>query len=164
VAHEKARHLRAKVSALIAEKLSPERIRRATLIERLTVRRLPWVWLERINSYLALTGKVCTVVWVAFVGSAALGVDWKDVVEHAVNSGKPVKGAVALALLIPTLLFVVMRSAVGFGRWRVQRELWRRDVERLSSQRAPAPEAAPPPPAAQPSAPGEEPRPRAARP
>ena len=161
--HVDTSRLRAKLGSLIAEKLSPERVRRATLIERLTVRRLPWVWLERANRWLALTGKVCTVVWIAFVSSAVLGVDWKDVVEHAVNSGKPVKGAVALALLLPTLLFVVMRSAVGFGRWRVQRELWRRDVERLSSQRAPAPEAAPPPPGGQPSAPAEEHRPRAAR-
>ena len=30
--------------------------------------------------------------------------------------------------------FLVARSALGFARWRLQRELWRRDVERLGSQ------------------------------
>ena len=159
MANENPRPLRAKLSAALAERLSPERIRRATLIERLTVRRLPWVWVERLNRDLAIAGKVATAVWVAFVGSAVLGVDWKEVVEHAVNSGKPVKGAVALALLIPTLIFLVARSALGFARWRLQRELWRRDVERLSS-RAPAPS----PPAAPSSARAEDRPPRAARP
>jgi hypothetical protein len=166
MAHEKARPLRARLGALLAERLSPERIRRATLIERLTVRRLDWVWLERSNRWLALLGKVCTVVWIAFFASAVLGVDWRSVVEHAVNSGRPVKNAVAVAILVPTLLFVAIRSAVGYCRWRIQRELWRRDVERLSSQgpaRAPAP-APPPAPAAPPSAPAEEHPPRATRP
>ena len=31
------------------------------------------------------------------------------------------------------LLFLVARSAIGFARWRLQRELWRRDVERLEA-------------------------------
>src|SRR5262245_45100544 len=127
------------MGALLAERLSPERIRRATLIERLTVRRLPDEWVRRLNSYLALTGKVCTAVWVAFVATVVLGVDWKSTVDHAFNSGKPVKAAIVIVLLVPTLFFVALRSTVGFGRWRLQRELWRRDVERLSSQRAPAP-------------------------
>jgi hypothetical protein len=135
VARVQTRQLRARLGALLADRLSPERIRRATLIERLTVRRLPWIWVERLNSYLALAGKVCTVVWAAFLASAVLGVDWRSVVESAVNSGKPVKDAIAIAILAPTLLFVAARSAIGFGRWRLQRELWRRDVERLSSQR-----------------------------
>jgi hypothetical protein len=48
-----------------------------------------------------------------------------------VNSGRPVQGALALAIVIPTLVFVAARSLIGFGRWRLQRELWRRDVARL---------------------------------
>jgi hypothetical protein len=47
------------------------------------------------------------------------------------DSGKPVEGAIALAIIVPTLLFVAARSLLGFARWRIQRELWRRDVARL---------------------------------
>jgi hypothetical protein len=36
-----------------------------------------------------------------------------------------------VAIIVPTLLFVAARSAIGFARWRLQRELWRRDVARL---------------------------------
>jgi hypothetical protein len=72
---------------------------------------------------------------VAFVASVVLGVDWKGVVEGAVNSGKPVKGAVVLAIIVPTLLFVAARSLIGFARWRLQRELWRPDVARLEEKR-----------------------------
>jgi hypothetical protein len=69
------------------------------------------------------------------VASVVLGVDWKGVVEGAVNSGTPVKGAVVLAILVPTLVFVAAHSLVGFARWRLQRELWRRDVARLEEKR-----------------------------
>jgi hypothetical protein len=40
-----------------------------------------------------------------------------------------------LAIVLPTLLFLAARSMLGFARWRLQRELWRRDVERLTSAR-----------------------------
>jgi hypothetical protein len=36
-------------------------------------------------------------------------------------------------MTVPTLVFLVARSAVGFARWRFQRELWRRDVERFGA-------------------------------
>jgi hypothetical protein len=49
---------------------------------------------------------------------------------------------VLLTLLVPTVTFLLARSAIGYGRWRVQRELWRRDVERLT---AAARSGAPPP-------------------
>ncbi len=39
---------------------------------------------------------------------------------------------IVLVIIVPTLLFVAARSAIGFARWRLQRELWRRDVERLA--------------------------------
>jgi hypothetical protein len=66
-----------------------------------------------------------------FVASVVLGVECKEVVEDAVNSGKPVKGAFVLGILVPTLVFLAARSLVGFSRWRLQRELWRREVQRL---------------------------------
>ena len=69
-------------------------------------------------------------MWVGFLATVVLGVDWKSTVEHAVNSGKPVKGAIVLAIFVPTLAFLAARSAIGFARWRLQRELWRRDVAR----------------------------------
>ena len=49
------------------------------------------------------------------------------------NSGKPIEGAFALAILVPTLVFLAARSMLGYGRWRLQRELWRRYVERLTA-------------------------------
>jgi hypothetical protein len=55
------------------------------------------------------------------------------VVQEAVNSGRPIEGALALAILVPTLVFLAARSMLGYGRWRLQRELWRRDVERLTA-------------------------------
>jgi hypothetical protein len=123
--------LRRRVTTAITARLSPERTRRATLLERLTVRRLSWNHVVRLNRYLALLGKVATGVWVAFLCSAVLGFDWKEVVRDALNSGRPVQGAFVLALVLPTVAFLLARSMIGFARWRLQRELWRRDVERL---------------------------------
>ena len=120
-----------KLRAVIADRLTPERTRRATTLERLTVARLGWEQLVRLNRWLELLGKITTGLWVAFMGSLFLGVDWRDLVEEAVNSGKPVAGAVVLVVVGPTLLFVAARSLIGFARWRLQRELWRRDVDRL---------------------------------
>jgi hypothetical protein len=119
------------VSAAIAARLSPERTRRATLLERLTVQRLSWDHVVRLNRYLEVAGKVATVIWVGFVGSVVLGVEWKDLVEEAINSGRPLENVVLLALALPTVAFLAARSLIGFTRWRLQRELWRRDVQRL---------------------------------
>jgi hypothetical protein len=76
-------------------------------------------------------GRVATAAYVIFFATVIFGVDWRDLVEQTLNSGRPVRGAVALVVLLPTLLFVALHSLTGYGRWRVQRELWRRDVERL---------------------------------
>ena len=123
--------LRARLGAAFKGRLSPERTRRATLLERMTVQRLPWGTLVRIHRYLELVGKLATGIWVCFVASLLLGVNWKFVVEDVFNSGTRIQHAVVLAIFLPTLVFLVARSAVGFARWRVQRELWRRDVERF---------------------------------
>lgn len=85
----------------------------------------------KLNRWLELLGKLTTAVWVVLIATVVLGVDWKQLVEDAVNSGKPVRGALVIAIVVPTLAFVAARSAIGFARWRLQRELWRRDVERL---------------------------------
>jgi hypothetical protein len=126
------RRLRERVTTVLASRLSPEHTRRATLLERMTVRRLSWDHVVLLNRWLALVGKVATCVWVGFVASAVLGFDWKRVVDEALNSGRPIEGAFAIVILVPTLVFLVARSAIGFWRWRLQRELWRRDVERLA--------------------------------
>jgi hypothetical protein len=126
------RRLRERVTAALEARLSPERTRRATLLERLTVRRLSWDLLVRFNRSLAFLGKAATALWCAFLASVVLGVDWKQTVDDALNSGKPVEGAFAITIIVPTLLFIAARSMIGFWRWRLQRELWRRDVERLS--------------------------------
>ncbi|MBN1528051.1 MAG: hypothetical protein JW895_03265 [Thermoleophilaceae bacterium] len=127
--------IRARTSARIREflvaRLSPERTRRATLFERLTVERLTWSSAVRLNRWLEVLGRLTTAVWAGFMASLLLGVEWRELVQDAVNSGRPVKGAVALAIILPTLLFVAARSVIGFLRWRLQRELWRRDVARL---------------------------------
>jgi hypothetical protein len=116
---------------VIAERLSPERTRRPTLLKRTTVCRLPWEWVVRVHRWLELSGKLATAIWILFVASVVLGVNWKHVVERAINSGRPVAGALTVVIVVPTLLFVAAHSAIGFARWRLQRELWRRDVARL---------------------------------
>jgi hypothetical protein len=131
VSHPRAHRLRTRLEQAISARVSPERTRRATLFERLTVGRLSWNAVVRLNRWLELSGKVATVVWVGFVASVVLGLDVKDVVRHAFNSGKPLKSAAALAIIVPTVVFLVARSSIGFARWRLQRELWRRDVLRL---------------------------------
>jgi hypothetical protein len=78
-----------------------------------------------------VTGKIATAIWVVFVCSLVLGVEWKGVVEGAINSGKPLENALLLAVVVPTVVFLAARSLIGFARWRLQRELWRRDVQRL---------------------------------
>jgi hypothetical protein len=120
-----------RLRAAPAGRLSPERTRRATLFERLTVRRVGWEQLVRLNRYLEFVGKLATVLWVLFLVTAVLGVDWKAAVEDTVNSGEPVKAALVVAVAAATFVFVAVRSLVGFARWRIQRELWRRDVERM---------------------------------
>jgi hypothetical protein len=123
--------LRARLEAAVSARLSPERTRRATLFERLTVQRLGWDQLVRLHRYIELLGKLATVVWVGFIASLVLGFDWKGTVNDTLNSGDPIAGALLLAIAVPTLVFVAARSMLGFARWRLQRELWRRDVARL---------------------------------
>jgi hypothetical protein len=124
--------LRRRIAAAIASRVSPERTRRATVFEQLTVQRLPWDTVVRLNRYLEVTGKLATAIWVAFIASVVFGVDWKELVEDAVNSGRRLENALLLAVGLPTAVFLLARSAIGFARWRLQRELWRRDVKRLS--------------------------------
>lgn len=126
-------------------RISPESTREPTLFERLTVRRLGWRTIRTLNRWLEVTGKFTTGLWVVFVGTIVLGVNWKQTVEGALNSGRPVRGAIIIAVVVPTLAFVAARSMIGFGRWRLQRELWRRDVERLSAAAS-----QPPPPTPRP--------------
>jgi hypothetical protein len=125
--------LRARLGAAFAAHLSPEHTRRATLFERLTVQRLPWDALVRIHRYLELVGKFATGVWIGFVASVVLGVNWQLVVADIFNSGARITNALALTLVLGTGVFLLARSTLGFLRWRVQRELWRRDVERFGS-------------------------------
>jgi hypothetical protein len=126
-----SRRARQRVSVVLTERLSPERTRRPTWLERVTVRRLSWHRVVQLNRWLGLLGKLATAIWVGFVASIVLGFDWEQLVLDALNSGKPIQGAFVLALVVPTLIFVAARSLLGFWRWRLQRELWRRDVERL---------------------------------
>lgn len=115
----------------LALRLSPEGTRRATMIERYTVGKLSWRLLVRLNRWLEFSGKITTGVWAVFIVTIFFGVDWRSVVEETFNSGQPVRGAIILAVVIPTLLFVALHSMIGYGRWRVQRELWRRDIEHI---------------------------------
>ena len=132
--------IRARIQAALIARLSPERTRRATRLERLTVQRLSWHVVVRLHRYLEFFGKLATATWVAFMVSLVVGVDWRRTVEQALNSGRPIEGALALAIILPTLVFLAARSMLGFARWRLQRELWRRDVDRLTAtqEREPA--------------------------
>jgi hypothetical protein len=85
----------------------------------------------RLHRYIELLGKLATAIWVGFIASIVLGFDWKGIVNDTLNSGDPIEGALFLAILLPTAVFLAARSMLGFARWRLQRELWRRDVARL---------------------------------
>ena len=115
----------------VAARFSPARTRQATRLERHTVCRLSWHQLIFLHRWLEILGRVTTGLWLAFIASLVLGVEWQETIESAINSGRPVRAAVVLVVVIPTLLFVAARSVIGFGRWRVQRELWRREVAAL---------------------------------
>ena len=127
----RSRRVRAHVERIFAERLSPERTRHPTLAERLTVGRLSWDAIARLNRWLELLGRIATVVWAVIIATIVLGFDVKDAVEDAVNSGRPVKAAFVIGILAPTIVFFLAHSLIGFMRWRLQRELWRRDVARL---------------------------------
>ena len=126
---------RARLAARVRQEIasiSPERTRRASWFERHTVARLNQATLERANRWLEAVGRLTTVIYAVFIVTLVFGVDWKDAVQHLFNEGKPVKGAIALVVVLPTLIFVALHSITGYGRWRVQRELWRRDVAQMA--------------------------------
>ena len=131
MASTRRKRLRDGIESTFAKRLSPERTRRATWFERLTVGRLSWDAITRLNRWLELLGRIATFVWGALIASIVLGIDVKELVEDAVNSGRPLQGVVIIAVIVPTLAFFVLHSVIGFLRWRLQRELWRRDVARL---------------------------------
>ena len=122
----------ARVRAEIAA-ISPERTRRPSLIERHTVSRLSWSQIVKLNRVLEVLGRLATIVYGIFIVTFVLGVDWKHGVQDTFNSGDPLRGVVALVVVLPTLLFVALHSITGYGRWRLQRELWRRDVAQMSA-------------------------------
>jgi hypothetical protein len=131
----RSRRLREFVGENFATRLSPHRTRRATWFERLTVRRLEWETISRLNRWLELLGRIATYVWVALVSVIVLGLDVKQTVADVINSGDPVREAIFIAIFAPTIVFFLAHSTIGFARWRLQRELWRRDVERLEAGR-----------------------------
>jgi hypothetical protein len=128
--------LRAAVETAFAQRLSPQRTRRASWFERQTVGRLEWDTIARLNRWLELLGRIATVVWVAIIATIVLGVDVEDQVESVLNSGRPLRWVAVLALILPTVAFFLLHSVIGFLRWRLQRELWRRDVARLEARGA----------------------------
>jgi hypothetical protein len=121
---------------LVTSKLTPEGTRKATTFERLTVGRLSWEHLVSVNRALRLIGWLTYGLLYGLIASAIVGLNLRQQVKSVLNSGNELEGAVVLAILIPALGLIVLRSAIGFLRWRVQRELWRRDVAELT-RRAP---------------------------
>jgi hypothetical protein len=134
--------LRAGIEAGFAQLLSPERTRRASWFERQTVGRLEWDTIARLNRWLELLGRIATVVWAAIIATILVGVDLRNEVESVLNSGRPLRWVAILTLVLPTVVFFLLHSVIGFLRWRLQRELWRRDVARLEA-RAADPEVSP---------------------
>ena len=102
------------------------------MVERQTVCRLSWSQIVHLNRWLEFIGRLTTVVYSIFVATLVIGVDWKHGVQDTFNAGEPVKGVLALVIVLPTLLFVALHSLTGYGRWRLQREMWRRDVAQMS--------------------------------
>jgi hypothetical protein len=131
VSSDRRARVRASIESAFQQRLSPERTREATWFERFTVSRLDWDTVARLNRWLELLGRIATAVWAALIATIVLGVDVRDLVEGLINSGQPLREVVVLALILPTLAFFLLHSTIGFLRWRLQRELWRRDVARL---------------------------------
>jgi hypothetical protein len=131
-AQRERERLALRVTSRLTARLSPEGTRRPTLFEQLTVRRLGWRMIVRLNTWLSALGKVATGIWVAVLVAIFSGVDVRPIVQEALNSGKPMGHVFVLSILIPTIVFLLARSMLGWARWKLQRELWRRDVERLS--------------------------------
>jgi hypothetical protein len=127
------KRVRTGIETVFAERLSPERTRRATWFERQTVGRLEWDTIARFNRWLELLGRIATFVWVAIIATIVLGVNLRDEVESVLNSGRPLRYVAILTLVLPTVVFFLLHSVVGFLRWRLQRELWRRDVDRFEA-------------------------------
>ena len=121
-----------RVTSALSARLTPAGTRRPTLFERLTVRRFRWETIVRLNTWLSAVGKVATGVWVTVIVAVVAGVDLSSVIRTSLNSGRSIEHVFALAIIIPTVVFLLLRSLLGFCRWKLQRELWRRDVERLS--------------------------------
>ena len=136
MASSRRKRLRASVETRFAQRLSPERTRRATWFERQTVGRLEWDTVARLNRWLELLGRIATAVWICLIATILLGLDLRKLVEDLVNSGQPLQEVVLLAVIIPTLGFFLLHSTIGFLRWRLQRELWRRDVARARAAAA----------------------------
>ena len=121
------------IETVFAERLSPERTRRATWFERQTVGRLEFDTIARLNRWLELLGRIATFVWVAIIATIVLGVNLRDEVESVLNSGRPLRYVAILTVVLPTVVFFLLHSVIGFLRWRLQRELWRRDVDRFEA-------------------------------
>lgn len=125
---------RAALNAALYGRLTPEHTRRPNLFERYTVCKLGPDRLLQVHAWLEFLGKFTFGLYCGFIATVLLGVEWRDTVESALNAGRPVKGAIVLVFVVPTLIFVALRSMIGYLRWRVQRELWRRDVQRLTAE------------------------------
>ncbi len=67
----------------------------------------------RLNAYLELAGRVATVLWLGLLVSLVIGVDWESLVEKVINSGRPVESAVVLAVVLPTIVFLLARSLLS---------------------------------------------------
>jgi hypothetical protein len=134
-AEQAKRSRAARVAARIRSEIaaiSPERTRSATWVERQTVQKLSWSQIVKLNRILEVLGRLTTAVYALFIVTLLLGVDWKHGVQETFNAGEPVRGVLALVVVLPTLLFVALHSITGYGRWRLQRELWRRDVHQMT--------------------------------
>src|SRR3712207_9155077 len=99
--------------SFVRQRLSPERTRRPTFAERLTVRRLPWDTVVRLNAWLEVAGRTATALWVAALIPLGVGIDWESLVEDAINSGRPVERALLLAIVLATLTFRSEERRVG---------------------------------------------------
>jgi hypothetical protein len=87
----RTQRLRAGIQTVFAQRLSPERTRRASWFERQTVGRLEFETIARFNRWLELLGRIATVVWVAIIATIVLGVNLRDEVESVLNSGRPLR-------------------------------------------------------------------------
>lgn len=127
--------LRRRFAVAVRRRFTPEGTRAASLVERVALGRLSARAVARLNAALEMIGELATWLLIGIFAAALFGLDWRGKIESSFNQGEPIQHAVTIGILLSVLSLVALRSVIGAFRWRIQRELWRRDAAALATER-----------------------------